>query len=166
MTKKLLFNRGGMPLYLEDLEVIQNQIIMTNRMNAIYVGLHPDDTIQLTGSALKGTHYENGVLCYTGSEGYLQYKGEIYYMDEYDKIPVKPTSPNISDADNRIYIEFRQEQGEYRMHNDGVERYCQATLTAHFWTYDEMVHKGCIVNNKIPDNFVLIDNIKIKGKDF
>ena len=153
-----------MPLYLDDLDIIQQQIRTTNRINALYAGLDPDSTIAF-GSIFE-IHIKNSEDVYRSlSESYFQHDGDIYKMEAFDDIPVEPTSPIIKE-NNDIFIEFRQTHIAYRTHNDGHDRACHATLTAHFWTYDEMVHKGCIVNNKIPDNFVLIDNIKIKGKDF
>ncbi|MBQ8282420.1 MAG: hypothetical protein IJZ01_02455 [Paraprevotella sp.] len=165
MTKKLLLNNGGMPLYLDDLDIIQQQIRTTNRINALYAGLHPDSTIAF-GSIFE-VYLKNGEDVYRSlSESYFQHDGDIYKMEAFDDIPVEPTHKRVSEKDNVIYIEFRQTQIADRMHNNGHMKACHATLTAHFWTYDEMIYQGRLVNNAIPDNFVHIDDIKIKGEDF
>jgi hypothetical protein len=146
---EVIFNEGGQPVYLDDLQIIQatalNQLhlliqFLTNNSTAVL--LFPYKTSQdwadETQTSIKVTFHYN----------YLVYCGAILRVD---------TFTTIFDADSGeppVLAVFEQ-QDNNRVHADGQTRPCLKRMYAK-WTYDTAGAVYASESGKVPESVIEI----------
>lgn len=117
-----------MPLYLDDLKVIQEQVQEMGRfINGIYDAYVISDGFSYT------QHTNNGSLTYRVPDCTFLVDGELYTMKAADNLPPDPNGKH--------YIHLMRTPSEERIFSHGDRKACHETLTAEFLS-GEQVYKS------------------------
>ena len=128
MSKKVIFNKGGMPLYLDDLKAIQDQIQEMGR----FIGRTYGASILAVDFGL--TPYINGEEhSYRHPACTFLVDGEVYTMEAKENI-----SP---DTQGKFYVHLIRTESESRIFTSGDNHNCHETLTAEIVTHDSVMTK-------------------------
>lgn len=114
--KKLIFNEGGQPIYLDDLETLQS-----NNLDQI-VGLFRGIMEKTNGVIFLFNPFQYGAYSY-GPNSFVYVNGEI----------IKTTGESIIDTSNNgIYLHVYTENTDDRVMEDGQSKSCGKNTVAQF----------------------------------
>lgn len=126
MSKKVIFNKGGMPLYLDDLKAIQDQIQEMGR----FIGRTYGASILAVDFGLT-PYIEGGEYLYRHPACTFLVDGEVYTMEAKD-----PISP---DPNEEFYVHLIRTKSESRMFTNLEQYNCHETLTAEIVTRETVM---------------------------
>ena len=122
---KLLFNEGGQPVYLDDLEMIQSEPLNQTGMllKALGAGTSMFLMDGFTGKYLDRD--SSGKSAYAVNRNWLVKDGTVY------ELPA--TSVVIGDGET-LYVGLKTTEGDERNFDDGQSRACVSSTTAYYST--------------------------------
>lgn len=118
MNKQLTFTSGGQPVYLDDLQTLQNQIVAALRFIQTWTGA------TLVADKFKIVQYMHEMkekYVIDVQECNILYNGEIYHLEETRGLEV-----NVE----LYYIHLTKEVGDQRVFRNGTTEYTTQRLVA------------------------------------